>query len=148
MTGASGWTNSFAEFVQAQTRSLFGTAFLLTGSRDRAEDLLQETLTSLYPKWDKVLSADNQLAYVRRALTNRFLNDVRGSRREMVGWQIPDSWDGVDIAERVVISRTVWQLVGELGSGNERPSCCGTSTGRATTRSRPASNADRVPPAV
>lgn len=27
----------------------------------------------------------------------------------------PDSWDGVDIAERVAISRTVWQLVGELG---------------------------------
>lgn len=84
MTGAGGAEDSFAEFVRAHTRSLFSTAFLLTGNRDRAEDLLQETMTALYPKWDKVRAADNQLAYVRRALTNRFLNNVRGNREQPV----------------------------------------------------------------
>jgi RNA polymerase sigma-70 factor (sigma-E family) len=105
----------FAEFVRQHTRSLFSTAFLLTGSRERAEDLLQETLTALYPKWDRVEAADHPAAYVRKAITNRFLNSVRSAGREVVAWEVPDSWDGIDVSEQVAASRTVWQLLGELG---------------------------------
>lgn len=104
----------FADFVRQHTRSLFSTAFLLTGSRERAEDLLQETLTALYPQWHRVEAADQPLPYVRRALTNRFLNSRRSAGREVVAWDVPESWDGVDVAEQVAASRTVWQLLGEL----------------------------------
>ena len=45
-------------FVAAHSRSLYGTAFLLTGNRDAAEDLVQETLTKLYPKWAAVTAAE------------------------------------------------------------------------------------------
>ncbi len=55
-------------------------------------------MTALHPKWDKVRAADNQLAYVRRALTNRFVNDVRSSRQELAGWE--DSSDGVTTGSR------------------------------------------------
>ena len=44
----------FTAFVRAHSRSLYGTAYLLTGNPDAAEDLLQDTLAALYPKWTRV----------------------------------------------------------------------------------------------
>lgn len=101
--------------MRTNTGSLFSTALLLTGSRECAEDLLQETLTALYPKWDRVEAADHPVAYVRRAVTNRFLNTVRSAGREVAAWDVPELWDGIDIAEQVAASSTVWQLLGRLG---------------------------------
>lgn len=115
MRGPERGASSFDEFVHSHSGTLFATAVLLTGNRDRGEELLQDTLTALYPKWDLVRGAEQPVAYVRRSLTNRFLNTVRSTRREVLAWEIPDSWDGRDLAERVVASRTVWQLLGELG---------------------------------
>jgi DNA-directed RNA polymerase specialized sigma24 family protein len=62
----------FAGFVHANSGALFKTAFLLTGSADKAEELLQDTLARLYAKWEKVAAADNPPAYVRRALASIF----------------------------------------------------------------------------
>jgi DNA-directed RNA polymerase specialized sigma24 family protein len=58
---------AFIAFVRANSRSLFRTAFLLTGAKAAAEDLLQETLTKLYPQWGRVERADSPMAYVRRS---------------------------------------------------------------------------------
>lgn len=106
---------TFEKFVRAHTRTLFTTAFLLTGDRDAAEDLVQETLSRLYPKWASVTRADSPLAYVRRCLANRFLSIRRSpeARIEFTG-ELPDGWDGLDLSERVSISRTVWQLLATL----------------------------------
>jgi RNA polymerase sigma-70 factor (sigma-E family) len=52
----------------AHATSLLRTAWLLTGSRADAEDLLQEALTRLWVKWPKVSEASNQLAYGRTTL--------------------------------------------------------------------------------
>jgi len=67
----------FAEFVEQYTDSLLTTGYLLTRDRSAAEELLQEVLVALYPQWRKVLAADSALAYVRRSLVNRFLNQRR-----------------------------------------------------------------------
>ena len=48
----------FAAFVKANSGSLFKTAYLLTGSSDRAEELLQDTLARLYPRWERVQAAE------------------------------------------------------------------------------------------
>lgn len=69
----------FAAFVRANSGSLFKTAFLLTGSADRAEELLQDTLARLYPRWDRVQAAEAPVAYVRRCVTNGFINSRRGA---------------------------------------------------------------------
>jgi RNA polymerase sigma-70 factor (sigma-E family) len=105
----------FVQFVQAHSRSLFGTAFLLTGTADAAEELLQDTLVALYPKWEQVVAADAPLAYVRRALVNRFAGDRRGPRSRVFSvWDVPEGVDRGDLADRVSDRELIWQLLAEL----------------------------------
>ncbi|HTZ42766.1 MAG TPA: SigE family RNA polymerase sigma factor [Jatrophihabitans sp.] len=72
----------FATFVRVHSTALVSSAFLLTGDRVDAEELVQDTLVRLYPNWARVAQADVPLAYVRRSLTNNFLN---GRRRRSAG---------------------------------------------------------------
>jgi RNA polymerase sigma-70 factor (sigma-E family) len=71
------WDDRFADFVREQTDGLFRLAFTLTGDRHRAADLVQETLTRLYVKWDRVEASDAAVAYVRKAMVNQFLAETR-----------------------------------------------------------------------
>lgn len=106
---------SFENFVREHSRALFSTAFMLTGNRHVAEDLVQDTLASLYPQWDRVMGADAPLAYVRRALSNRYISwQRRPASRDVAMWELPDAWDGRDLGESVASRRTVWQLLAEL----------------------------------
>ena len=67
---------SFTAFVATHSTALYRTAYLLTGNAGRAEDLVQETLTRLYPRWDRVIAADSPIAYVRRSLANGFVTSL------------------------------------------------------------------------
>jgi RNA polymerase sigma-70 factor (sigma-E family) len=81
----------FTDFVQAHTPALNRTAYKLTGSASAAEELVQETLVRLYPRWGLVQNADVPLAYVRRTLTNQFLNERRRTgNREVVTDIVPE----------------------------------------------------------
>lgn len=62
-------SEAFDDFVAARGRALWRTAWMLTGDRHRAEDLVQTALASAWPKFDKV---DNFEAYVRRVMVNTF----------------------------------------------------------------------------
>ena len=89
----------FAAFVRANSASLFGTAYLLTGSADRAEELLQDTLARLYPRWDRVQAAEAPLAYVRRCVANRFVSSRRGpSARDVSLHDLPEMPDAGSLA--------------------------------------------------
>lgn len=106
----------FTDFVRAYTPALVRTAYLLTGSRNAAEELVQDTLVRLYPKWDKVTGADVPLAYVRRSLSNNFVNDRRRAyvRHELTTEQLPDA-----AVEPAAIHRTddrsqLWPLLNRL----------------------------------
>ncbi len=72
----------FSAFVRQHSTALLRSAFLLTGDRVDAEELVQDTLVRLYPNWGRVQAAEVPLAYVRRSLTNNFLN---GRRRRSAG---------------------------------------------------------------
>jgi RNA polymerase sigma-70 factor (sigma-E family) len=108
----------FAEFVREQTTALLRSAYLLTGSSPAAEDLVQETLLRLFPKWDRVMAADVPMAYVRRSLVNGFLNQRRRPQsREIVVDEVPERLDpgvgrdiGVDVSNRDL----VWRLLATL----------------------------------
>lgn len=81
----------FARFVESSTDSLLGTAFLLTRDRQAAEELVQDCLVALYPKWPRVQQADSALAYVRRSLINRFLGERRRPITELATDRLPDA---------------------------------------------------------
>ncbi len=66
----------FAEFVNAASPSLSWTAFLLTGDRHTAADLVQEALIRTYLAWRKVRHGD-ATAYARRTLVNLNIDQWR-----------------------------------------------------------------------
>lgn len=74
------WDREFSAFVREESNALYRSAWLLAGDREGASDLVQETLTRLYPQWDKVLKADVPVAYVRTAMVRRFLSQARVRR--------------------------------------------------------------------
>ena len=59
----------FAHFVRAASPSLAGTAYLLTGDRHTAADLLQEALVRTYVNWRRVRDGE-AAAYARRIVVN------------------------------------------------------------------------------
>jgi RNA polymerase sigma-70 factor (sigma-E family) len=62
--------DGFAEFVAARSPALLGTAWLLTGDRGRAEDLVQEALARTWQAWGRIRREELTEAYVRRVMVN------------------------------------------------------------------------------
>lgn len=60
----------FTAYLHARQPSLLRTAYLLTGDRHQAEDVLQTALAKLYLAWDKVNDRASVDAYVRRIMVN------------------------------------------------------------------------------
>ena len=60
----------FTDYLAARQPSLLRTAYLLTGDRHQAEDVLQTSLAKLYLAWDKVRDRSSVDAYVRRIMVN------------------------------------------------------------------------------
>jgi RNA polymerase sigma-70 factor (sigma-E family) len=104
----------FSSYMQARQPSLLRTAYLLTGDRHTAEDLVQTAFAKLYLSWEKVQSRDSVDAYVRRILVNEHNSLWRRAwkRREHATDELPegrhlDSYDGG-------ASRELWDLVQTL----------------------------------
>lgn len=107
----------FDSFVRLHSSGLLRTAYLLTGNPYNAEDLLQATLTDLLGKWAKVTAAETPLAYVRQAMTNRFLSGRRTKAgNEITLWDIPDRPGGADVSADVVSRHEVLGLLETLSS--------------------------------
>ena len=62
----------FDDFVASRSRSLLGTAYLLTGDHQHAEDLLQTALISIYLRWDRLRDPGAAEQYVRRTLVTTY----------------------------------------------------------------------------
>jgi RNA polymerase sigma-70 factor (sigma-E family) len=82
----------FSAYMQARQPSLLRTAYLLSGDRHTAEDLVQTALAKLYLSWDKVQSRDSVDGYVRRILVNENNSLWRRGwkRREHATEVVPD----------------------------------------------------------
>ncbi|MEV6693766.1 SigE family RNA polymerase sigma factor [Micromonospora sp. NPDC051196] len=60
----------FREFVLQQWGPLTRTAYLLTGDRGVAEDLVQSALEKTHRRWGRILRKDAPGVYVRRVMVN------------------------------------------------------------------------------
>ncbi|MCW2764123.1 MAG: SigE family polymerase sigma factor [Nocardioides sp.] len=106
-------TGSFEEFVLARSASLYRTAYLMTGRRAEAEDLLQTALIKLYVAWPRASIVAAPEAYARRVLVNTFISGRRPARftRERLVRIPPDlAVDDPDLDDRL----TLWPLVVSL----------------------------------
>ncbi|SDN54236.1 RNA polymerase sigma-70 factor, sigma-E family [Klenkia soli] len=60
--------DEFAAFVSDRSTALLRTAYLLTGDRGHAEDLLQTALVKTYRHWGRLTNREDPSAFVRRVL--------------------------------------------------------------------------------
>ena len=71
----------FADFVAARSAALYRTAYLLTGDREDAADLVQTALERACRHWRKIARTQSPEAYVRTILANQVRDGWRRRRR-------------------------------------------------------------------
>jgi len=90
---------AFVEFVEVASPSLRRTAYLISGDRHRADDIVQDAFYKLYLHWPKVARAGNQFAYARRMVVNAAYDGGRRPwRREVATAVIPEPPATADFA--------------------------------------------------
>jgi RNA polymerase sigma-70 factor (sigma-E family) len=71
--------DSFVEFYRDSYARMVRLAYLLTGSVETAQDLVQDAFVRTHRRWDRVESPS---AYVQRAVVNACISDRRRGHRE------------------------------------------------------------------
>ena len=102
---------SFDEFVHSHQQALVRYATLLSGGQGDAEDLVQEVLIRVYPRWETL--EGSRYAYVRRAVTNEFLSWRRrwSTRNLRFTAEVPEVHVGLDWNEP---DERLWRLLRDL----------------------------------
>jgi RNA polymerase sigma-70 factor (sigma-E family) len=81
----------FREYVTTRSGSLLRAAYLLTGNRADAEDLVQAALAKTYQAWDRIQDTRALDGYVRKAMVNTHISWWRRRRLdEYPTDEIPD----------------------------------------------------------
>ena len=107
---------TYDEFVEDRLAALSRYAMMLTGDPHTAQDLVQETMVRAHQKWHQVSSAYAPEQYVKRMLTNLFLEWRRGSWLRRVRLR-PDPAECAaphDHAQRSADRDAVWQALATL----------------------------------
>ncbi|WP_183095740.1 SigE family RNA polymerase sigma factor [Nocardioides stalactiti] len=105
----------FTEYLAVRQPSLLRTAYLLTGDRHTAEDVLQTSLAKLYLAWDKVHDRGAVDAYVRRIMVNENNSLWRRAwkKREWATDEIPEGSPHHDAYDDGTNDQ-LWQVVQTL----------------------------------
>jgi RNA polymerase sigma-70 factor (sigma-E family) len=84
----------FRAWVAVRLPGLRRKAYLLTGDWHRADDLVQDTLVSMYAVWPRIARGDNIDAYASRVLLHKHIDERRRPwRREHAVADVPDRAD-------------------------------------------------------
>lgn len=100
---------SFEQYVAARRGALLRTAYLLTGHREDAEDLVQVALVKVVPKWSRI-AADPE-PYVRKVLVHESVSRWRRRRwREVHTDRLPETPVEGPAADRVALQQALARL--------------------------------------
>jgi len=107
---------AFKGYVAARSAALLRTAYMLTGNKADAEDLLQTALAKTYLAWESIRDRESVDAYVRRIMLNTRTSWWR--RRRHVGEfptdQVPEAPVRHDETERIVLHDALWNALADL----------------------------------
>jgi RNA polymerase sigma-70 factor (ECF subfamily) len=101
----------FRDYVVARTPTLLRTAYLLTGDRGEAEDLLQEALFRLSKAWRRVSESESLDAYVRRTMVNLCVSRWRRRRVRTVTVAAVPELQGAGDADHVSDRDEIWRAL-------------------------------------
>lgn len=102
---------SFEAFVRERGDDLLGLAYVLTGQRTDAQDVVQEALTRALERWERVSRTEDPYAYLRRMVVNANISRWRGTlRREVPRPEIDDGGAVDDHAEAYALWRACLDL--------------------------------------
>jgi RNA polymerase sigma-70 factor (sigma-E family) len=114
---------TFEEFVEARLQALVRYAVMLTGDPHTAQDLVQETMIRAQLKWRRIAAADLPERYVKRMITNAYVDLHRGSWLRRVALRGVDMEAGLpalrwrtvaDHADGLAQRDEMWLLLGRL----------------------------------
>ena len=75
-----GDATEFDTFYRNSSRRLYGQAYVLTGSRELAEDLTHEAFLRAWKHWQRIADYEGPEAWTRRVLHNLCIDSWRKSR--------------------------------------------------------------------
>jgi RNA polymerase sigma-70 factor (sigma-E family) len=104
----------FREFVTARSAGLLRLAYLVCGDHNRAEDLLQTTLTRTYLALRRLDGIDSLDAYSRRVLVNTATSWWRRRWRGEYPTELLPEQPVRDQSDRIVERDAIWRLLGAL----------------------------------
>ena len=109
MSAREAGRGDFEEYVAGRRGALLRTAYLLTGHREDAEDLVQVALVKVVPKWSRI--ADDPEPYVRKVLVHESVSRWRRRRwREVHTDRLPETAVGGPSTDRVVLQQALGRL--------------------------------------
>ncbi|WP_062304790.1 RNA polymerase sigma factor [Demequina subtropica] len=73
----SGWRETLDVLMRERGRALFGYAYVLTGNREQAEDLLQDALVRTFRTGRALRSVEAAHSYVKRAIATAYIDGGR-----------------------------------------------------------------------
>ncbi|MCX4686546.1 SigE family RNA polymerase sigma factor [Kitasatospora purpeofusca] len=109
----------FNAFVTGAWPRLMRTAFLLTGDRYLAEDVVQTALERTYAAWGRVTRADEPYAYVRRIVINEHARRFRRRVPEQLVTAVPER-SGPDGFARLDERAALLEALGTLPPGQRQ----------------------------
>ncbi|MGH8889737.1 MAG: SigE family RNA polymerase sigma factor [Acidothermaceae bacterium] len=108
--------DAFRSYVAARSPALLRMAYLLTGSRVDAEDLLQAALAKTYLSWESIRDRDSVDAYVRKVMVNTRTSWWRRRRHvaETMTDDVPERPSTADPTTQVVMHDALWAALADL----------------------------------
>jgi RNA polymerase sigma-70 factor (ECF subfamily) len=103
---------SFEDFFELEQERMLRLLWLVTGSRQEAEDITQDAFLRVWERWATVSSMGSPTGYLHRAAMNIFRNRYRRARlgvRKAMGFEPPvDAFDAAE--DRISVSAALARL--------------------------------------
>jgi RNA polymerase sigma-70 factor, ECF subfamily len=97
---------TFEEFFEAERGRLFGAVYLMTGSVEEAEEIVQDAFLAVWERWERVRGMERSTGYLYRTAMNRFRSRrrhlLRAARRGLPFVSCEDPYEAVDLRDEVV----------------------------------------------
>jgi len=97
---------AFEEFFEAERGRLFGALYLMTGSIQDAEEIVQDAFLAVWEHWDRVRGMERSIGYLYRTAMNRFRSRRRHlacvTRGGLPFLSSEDPYEAVDLRDEVV----------------------------------------------